>query len=157
MQQEKREARAAVYKGTTKQRTEKFLSDIKDWSQGHAIYLIGTEAEVNRMLSDAVPSKQIEIVKRVTLPPMTIARISRGDGPGMGGPGMGGGGRRGGMFAGRGMGAGIGMGGGPGMGPGQGMGGPGMGGPGGGGGGPMGMDWLGDARELVIARWTPAN
>jgi 4-amino-4-deoxy-L-arabinose transferase-like glycosyltransferase len=142
MQQEKREARAALYKGTTRQRTDKFLSDIKDWAHGHAIYLVGTEAEVNRMLSDAVPSKQIEIVKRVTLPPVSIARISRGDGPGFGAPGMGPGGggftRRGGpRFSGPGIG---------------GPGGPGMGGPGMGAGGPMGMDWLGDAKEIVIAR-----
>jgi hypothetical protein len=162
MQEEKREARQALYPGTTRQRSDKFLADVKKWAGAdHAIYLVGTETEVRRMLSDSVPSKQIEIVKRVSLPPMSVARMGggmggfgmggMGGGMGMGGPGF----RRGGGGAVMGGGPRFG---GPGMGGMGGMGGgPGTGGPGGGGGGPMGGDWLGDAKEIVIARYTPVS
>src|SRR5262249_26819694 len=146
MQQQKREHLASLYPGTMEDRQDKFAADVRRWSGAdHAIYLVGPETEVRRMLGDAARSKDISIVKRVSLPQQPLADRNNGAFGGGGGGGV----RRfaaaGGM---RGM-----RGGGPGgfAGPFAGAGG-GAGGGGGpaGGGGPMGMG-LGDAREIVIA------
>jgi len=151
MQQQKREAQAKKYPGSIEDREDKFASDIRKWAgRDHAIYLVGAESEVRRMLGDAAESKDISIVNRVSLP--APPADPRNDGPGGGG---GPGGRRG--FGGGGGGGGGPMGGRRGFGGGAGFGG---GPPGGGGGfgGPMrmGLGLGGEAREIVIARWTPS-
>jgi hypothetical protein len=134
MQQQKREHQAALYPGSPEDREEKFAADVRRWAgAGHAIYLVGAESEVRRMLGDAARSKDIAIVKRVALPTLPS---QPDDGPG--GPGGPGGNPR--QLRGRGF-APAGRG---------------MGGPGGGGRPPMGTG-LGDAPEIVIARWTPVG
>src|SRR5438552_5881452 len=100
MQQQKRQARAALYPGSFDDRADKFAADVRAWAGAdHAIYLVGAENEVRRMLGDAAQSKDITIVRRVTMP-AAPAESRGGMGPrdrmglrgpgGPGGPGLGG-------------------------------------------------------------------
>ena len=119
MQAEKREARAHLYTGTLDERREQFRDDLLAWAGGKAIYVVGNEAELARLLP-GVDEDQLTIVKRIPTPkPPDDQPLERPDAPGPGGFGGPGGFRA--------------QGGGPGM---RGGFGPGGGGPGGFGGGP---------------------
>lgn len=132
MQAEKREAQRAKYSGTSEQREDQFVEDIRAWAGGSKIYLVGAEREIRNSIASAIDPDSVKIVRRIALPKqpdMTVGVENRRGRVGM----MGGGGGPGGMMGGGGMGSRPG---------------------GGGGGGPMGLGALNGETECVIAEWT---
>jgi uncharacterized membrane protein YgcG len=125
MQAEKSEARAKLYSGTIPDKQRKFMSDVRAWAGTHAIYAIGNESDMDRLLPMTTREHRM-IVKRIATPKPSPDIEPQQQRPGMG-PGGGGGRGFGGFFAGRGP-------------------------RDGGGGGPMGPG-LTPGEDIVIVKW----
>src|SRR5262249_15293495 len=95
MQAEKNEARAKLYSGTIPQKQRQFMSDVRKWAGDHAIYAIGNEGDMERLLPN-VTSEHRKVVARVATPKPSPEVEPQQQGPGMGGGGDGGGPRGGG-------------------------------------------------------------
>jgi hypothetical protein len=67
MQAEKREARAQLYTGTMTERRAQFVDDLLAWADGHAIYVVGNDSELPRLLP-GVSRDRLTIVKRIPTP-----------------------------------------------------------------------------------------
>jgi hypothetical protein len=66
-QAEKSEARSKLYTGSTADREKQFKEDVRQWAGSGDVYAVGTEEELPRLLP-GVPRREIEIVKRMTVP-----------------------------------------------------------------------------------------
>ena len=97
MQAAKMEARSKLYSGSTANREDQFMWDVQKWASGHAIWAIGSEAEISSLLP-GVPEREITIVKRIETPKPPADDRGRDGGFGRGGFGRGFGGGGGGMF-----------------------------------------------------------
>ena len=88
MQAQKREARAHLYTGSTSQRRDQFINDLRAWAGDHAIYIVGNEDELTRLLP-GISKNQLTIVKRIPTPgrPDEHEPANARDFPGRGGPG----------------------------------------------------------------------
>lgn len=64
MQPAKQEARAKLYPGAERQKQDKFAADIAKWAGDGAVYLVGSQADIQSLLP-GVKSDQIEIVKKI--------------------------------------------------------------------------------------------
>lgn len=131
MQAAKVKLRSEKFSGSQEDRQDQFIYELRKWSNGGKIYLVGPERQIRNGVASNAGEGDLKIIARITLPkapenPRINQRSGRGGfagGP-IGGPG--------------------------GFGPG--MGGPGAG-PGGGPGGGM-MGGFGSETEIVIAEWT---
>ncbi len=105
MQVEKNEARAKLYpQQGIEEKQRQFMTDVRTWAGDHAIYAIGNENDIDRLLP-MVSRNHRTIVKRISTPKPSPELEPQNRGPGMGqGPGMGPGPRGGfGAFFGRGQ------------------------------------------------------
>lgn len=67
MQADARRRRSSLYQGTTESRQSQFVNDLLEWAGRSAIYVVGSEDELTRLLPGAT-AEYLTIVKRIPTP-----------------------------------------------------------------------------------------